>query len=237
MARRFIVDGNVEGIFKIVGDEAHHIVVMRHRVGDVIQVNEKMCKILDMQRDEIFCEVVGEADVRGIPDTKVTLFQALLKSDKMEFVIQKAVELGVSSVVPFCSKNVVVKLDSKDRNKKVERWNKISVEASKQCGRSDIVPVEAVFEFNDVLNVLNEYDLVLLAYENEKESLKKILQENNSVRKVAVIIGAEGGFDEKEVEQITAQGEWVKSVSLGERILRAETASLCLLSILMYECE
>ena len=127
MARRFIVDGNVEGRFVIGGKETRHICVLRHKVGDVIQVNDKLCEIVEMLKDEVVCEVVGEAEVRGVPDTKVTLFQALLKADKMEFVIQKAVELGVSAVVPFVSKNVVVKLDGKDKVKKVERWNKISV--------------------------------------------------------------------------------------------------------------
>jgi len=237
MARRFVIEDNPEGRFLITGEEAHHIVVLRHKVGDVIQVNDKMCRVEEIQRDEIVCEVVGEAEVVGVPDTKVTLFQALLKSDKMEFVIQKAVELGVSSVIPFSSKNVVVKLDGKDKAKKVERWQKISVEASKQCGRSDIVPIGEVLEFREILATLKDYDLVLLAYENETENLKKILQERRLAKKIAIIIGAEGGFDAGEVKQIIGQGENVKSISLGERILRAETASLCLLSILIYECE
>lgn len=237
MARRFVIGENPEGRFLITGEEAHHIAVLRHKVGDVIQVNDKMCRIEELQRDEVRCEVVGEAELRGIPETKITLFQALLKSDKMEFVIQKSVELGVSSIIPFSSKNVVVKLDGKDKVKKVERWQKISVEASKQCGRSDIVSIGEVVEFREMLALLNDYDLVLLAYENETENLKKILKERSEDKKIAIIIGAEGGFDVTEVEQIVGQGEKVKSISLGERILRAETASLCMLSILMYEYE
>jgi len=236
MARRFIIEGNLEGRFTIGEKEARHILVLRHKVGDMIQVNDKMCEIVEIEKDEIICEVVGDAEVRGVPDTKVTLFQALLKADKMEFVIQKAVELGVSSVVPFVSKNVVVKLEAKDRVKKVERWSKISVEASKQCGRSDVVPVSEVLSFEGMLERFSEFDLVLFAYENEREALKATLRSETG-KNIAIVIGAEGGFDEAEAQRIVASGENVKSVSLGERILRAETASLFLLSVLMYECE
>jgi len=237
MARRFIVDGNVEGRFVIGDKEARHIAVLRHNVGDVIQVNDKMCEIVEMQRDEVVCEVIGNAEIMGVPETKVTLFQALLKSDKMEFVIQKAVELGVSEVVPFVSKNVVVKLEGKDKVKKVERWNKISVEASKQCGRSDVVAVTEILSFDEMLKKFSEFDLVLFAYENETVSLKETLTQYTEDKKIAIVIGAEGGFDAAEAERVVTSCENVKSVSLGERILRAETASLFLLSVLMYECE
>jgi len=237
MARRFIIEGNLEGRFTIGEKEARHILVLRHKVGDMIQVNDKMCEIVEIEKDEIICEVVGDAEVRGVPDTKVTLFQALLKADKMEFVIQKAVELGVSSVVPFVSTNVVVKLEAKDRVKKVERWSKISVEASKQCGRSDVVPVSEVLSFEGMLERFSEFDLVLFAYENETVSLKETLTQYTEDKKIAIVIGAEGGFDAAEAERVVTSCENVKSVSLGERILRAETASLFLLSVLMYECE
>ena len=237
MARRFIVEGNVEGRFTIGEKEARHILVLRHKIGDVIQVNEKMCEIVGIEKDEVICDVVGDAEVKGVPETKVTLFQALLKSDKMEFVIQKAVELGVSSIVPFTSKNVVVKLDGKDRVKKIERWNKISVEASKQCGRSDVVDVSKLVSLDEMLRLFDEFDLVLFAYENERELLKETLAEDLAGKMIAIVIGAEGGFDSSEAEKIVESSENVKSVSLGERILRAETASLFLLSVLMYECE
>lgn len=237
MARRFIVEGIVEGRFVIGEKEARHISVLRHKVGDVIQVNDKMCEIVSMAKDEVVCDIVGEAEVRGVPETKVTLFQALLKADKMEFVIQKAVELGVSSIVPFVSKNVVVKLEGKDKAKKVERWNKISVEASKQCGRSDVVAVSEILRFEEMLEKFAEFDLVLFAYENETESLKETLSRYAENKRIAIVIGAEGGFDATEAERVIGAGENVRSVSLGSRILRAETASLFLLSVLMYECE
>ncbi|MBQ7668906.1 MAG: 16S rRNA (uracil(1498)-N(3))-methyltransferase [Clostridia bacterium] len=237
MPRRFItenykINNNMIEIF----DEAKHIQVTRNKIGDTIEINEYICKIVSIDKSSITCEIIGNAEKVGIPKTNITLYQALLKADKMEYVIQKSVELGVSKIVPFISKNVVVKVDEKDANKKVDRWNKIAIEAVKQCGRSDMVGVENVEKFSEMLNSLLSFDRVILAYENEKEPLKRVLREINSNEKIAIVIGSEGGFDIKEVEDILKNKNAV-SVSLGERILRAETASLYLLSILMYELE
>lgn len=235
MARRFIIDKNLDGVkvFEINGEEAKHIFVLRHNVGDIIEVNNKKCEIIDINKQCVKCNVIGNAEEKGIPNVRITLFQALLKSDKMEYVIQKAVELGVSKIVPFCSKNVVVKLDDKDKVKKIERYNKISREASKQCGRSDVVEVCNVKSFSDVLTQIEEYDNSIIAYENEANNLKEFLKGNNNISDIAIIIGAEGGFEIEEVNDLIKKG--CISVSLGERILRAETASLNLISILMYE--
>lgn len=238
MARRFVFGKDVEigEEFEIGGEEARHIMVLRHKVGDSIIVNDKVCEIESMSKQAVSCRAIELAVEKGVPNTKVTLFQALLKSDKMEYVIQKSVELGVYKVCPFVSKNVVVKLDEKDRGRKVERWRKISVEASKQCGRSDMVDVEMICGFNEMLDRLSEFEAVIIAYENETNSLKNVIKDNLNVKNIAIIIGAEGGFEKSEVLEVLKQENAV-SVSLGERILRAETASLNLLSILMYEFE
>lgn len=238
MARRFIINKaiSVGEAFDIFGEEAKHIMVLRHNVGDMLLINDKICEIKSITKQEISCIAIEQAKECGVPDTKITLFQALLKADKMEYVIQKSVELGVYKIEPFISKNVVVKLDEKDKVKKVERWNKISLEASKQCGRSDIVNVEAVNSFSNMIDKLNGFDLVIIAYENETNSLKKIIKGNLEVKNIAIIIGAEGGFKKEEVDEML-KNEASVSVSLGERILRAETASLNLISILMYEFE
>ena len=235
MARRFIIDRNLEDNeqIEIRGEEAKHIFVLRHDVGDIIEINDKKCKIIDINKQSVKCDVIGNAEIKGVPNVKITLFQALLKSDKMEYVIQKAVELGVSRIVPFSSKNVVVKLDEKDKVKKIERFNKISREASKQCGRSDIVEVCNVKSFGDVLKDIDKYKKSIIAYENETNSLKEFLRENQDIDEIAIIIGAEGGFDPEEVKFLIENG--CISISLGDRILRAETASLNLISILMYE--
>lgn len=235
MARRFIIDKRIEKdeVFEIVGEEAKHIFVLRNNIGDIIEVNDKKCEILNISKQAIKCKVIDCAEIKGVPKVKITLFQALLKADKMEYVIQKAVELGVSKVVPFNSKNVVVKLDEKDKIKKVERYNKISKEASKQCGRSDIVEVENVESFNNLLTEIKKYKTCIVAYENETNNLKEFLRKNNEIDEIAIIIGAEGGFDKKEIDMLLENG--CISISLGDRILRAETASLNLISILMYE--
>jgi len=236
MARRFFVDNDIvlEKEFEITGEEAKHIMILRYNVGEEIIINDKICEIKSINKQKIICKPIKQMDEMGIPNLKITLYQALLKSDKMEFVIQKAVELGVSKIVPFTSKNVVVKLDDKDKIKKNERWNKISVEATKQCGRSDIVKVEEVHKFDEIINELNKYEKSFLAYEGETSKLKDAIRENLDIKEIAIVIGAEGGFEEEEVERFINGGKCI-SVSLGDRILRAETASLNLLSILMYE--
>jgi 16S rRNA (uracil1498-N3)-methyltransferase len=237
MARRFVTDDYSisEDIIEIYGEEAKHIEVLRHKVDDVIEVNNRNCKIINIEKNKVTCEIFGEEIKRGIPNVDITLYQALLKSDKMEYVIQKAVELGISQIIPFESKNIVVKLKDNEKNKKIERWNKISKEATKQCGRTDEVPVVSTISFKEMLTSLDDYSAIILAYENEKKPLKEVLKQINH-EKVAIIIGAEGGFDKEEVEKILENKKAV-SVSLGSRILRAETASLNLISILGYEFE
>ena len=150
MARRFIIDKelNDNEQFEIIGEEAKHIFVLRHNVGELIQVNNKICEIVSISKASIVCKVVKDAEVRGIPKVKITLYQAMLKADKMEYVIQKAVELGVKQIVPFFSKNVVVKLDKKDYSKKMQKFSKIVDEACKQCGRTDNVNIGNILTFD-----------------------------------------------------------------------------------------
>lgn len=235
MARRFVTEDYMinDDIIEIYGEEAKHIEVLRHKVNDTIEVNNRNCKIISIEKNKVVCKMFGEEIKRGVPNIDITLYQALLKSDKMEYVIQKSVELGISKIVPFESKNIVVKLKDNDKNKKIDRYNKISKEATKQCGRTDEVEVENVMSFKEMLNSLEDYSAVILAYENEEQPLKDVLKTINT-EKIAIIIGAEGGFDKEEVEKILENKKAV-SVSLGSRILRAETASLNLISILGYE--
>lgn len=235
MARRFVTDDySINGdIIEIYGEEARHIEVLRHKLDDIIEVNNRNCKIINIEKNRITCEMFGNEIKRGLPNVDITLYQALLKSDKMEYVIQKSVELGISKIIPFESKNIVVKLKDNEKDKKTDRWNKISKEATKQCGRTDEVKVENVMNFNQMLKSLEEYSSIILAYENEEQPLKEALKSIDT-QKIAVIIGAEGGFNVEEVEKILENQKAI-SVSLGSRILRAETASLNLISILGYE--
>ncbi len=247
MARRFFVDEEnikLDGEnINVIGNEVHHINVLRHKVGDIIKINEYDVEITDISQNEINGKILGKDIENQLSKYKLTLYQSYIKSDKMEYVVQKAIELGVNNIVPFLSKNCVVKLDEKDKLKKSQRLNKISLEASKQCGRPDIVKVEDVLNISsiDFIDSLNKNDYNILAYEKSNNSLKQamnsILKGSKSTGKmisIGVIIGPEGGFDKSDIDILNKANNMIE-VSLGTNILRAETASLNLLSIINYE--
>jgi len=242
LARRFIVDnqniksnGNEIIIF---GDEVRHIQVLRYNIGDEIHVNSNIYKITHMSRNNITMEYLRQAEIIGIPSTKVTLYIAFLKSDKMEYVVQKAVEIGVSKIVPFFSCNVIVKLDEKDKIKRREKLQKVADEACKQCGRTDTVEITQFINFEQLQENFSNEESVIFAYEASKNSLRNVLNncKRNKLKKIGIVIGPEGGFNSKEAEELKNIKN-VSCVSLGTRILRAETAVVNLLSITLYELE
>ena len=157
----------------------------------------------------------------------------------MELIIQKATEIGVCNIVPLKMKRCVVKFDGKDLFKKIERWNKIAQIAAKQSMRDTITKVENIQTISDLLEGLEELDEVIVAYEKEKSNtLKKELKQipKNKEYKIGIVIGPEGGIDEKEIEELSKSSK-VKFVSLGNRILRTETAGLVMASNIIYELE
>lgn len=241
MSKRFITDNNnimkVDNIIEIVGDEVHHINVLRYKVGDTLYINEYEVMIEKISKDIIIGKIVGNMPQKGEPPVSITLLQSYLKSDKMEYVVQKAVELGAKSILPAISKNTVVKFDGKDKLKKKERLIKIAKEAVEQCGRTDSVFID---DIKDLRNVdFSVYDIVIVCHESSNISLSKTidkLKKSIDIKNVAVVIGPEGGLDENEVKNILSFKNSF-DVSLGERILRAETASFMILSILSYEFE
>lgn len=242
MARRFIVnDEDIKNLsdncFEISGSEVKHIQVLRHNVGDLIVVNKYICRISKMTKNTVILEIEDEAPNRGIPNINLTLYMAMVKNDKMDFIVQKAVELGVKKIVPFLSCNVIVKLDEKSKKKRKEKLQIIANEACKQCGRTDLVEVSDFISFDGMLNNLR--GITLFAYENEKNSLKESI--NNIKDKLAskdvsinCIVGPEGGFTENEYKLLSKSKD-TYTISLGSRILRAETAALNIISIIMYE--
>lgn len=266
MAKKFIVDKNDieicqsenDNIIKIKGSEVKHIQVLRHNISDEIIVNNHLCSIVEIKKDSIILEKIKELPTQGEPSVNVVLFTGLLKGEKMDFVVQKATELGVNKIVPFISRNVVVKLDDKGKIKKQEKYSKITIEACKQCGRSGNVEVENIINLKELDKYINKEDITIFAYEKEKETLFSAIEviknklnevensEKNSQnieiknnlkgKNINVVIGAEGGFDKEEIETIKNNKNLnVSFVSLGNRILRAETAVINLLSIVMYE--
>ena len=156
----------------------------------------------------------------------------------MELIIQKCVELGIKEITPVEMKRCVAKIDDKSKTKKIERWQKIAETAAKQCKRDVIPKVNNVINIKNICNLIQEYDIVLLAYENEekntlKEEINKLKENKIENIKIGVIIGPEGGIDKNEVELLKVSG--AKVITLGKRILRTETVAFILTSILMYE--
>lgn len=228
----------------IKGQDVNHIKnVLRSQIGDDIEIcnsdsqQNYLCNIEKIDRDVINCKIIEKKENIAESNVQVTIFQGLPKSDKMEYIIQKSVELGVYNIVPTEMKRCVVKLTDKDKIKKQERWQKISEVAAKQCGRDIIPKIEEVVNIKNISSRINDYDLFLIAYEKEidnslKNELKKL---ENTKSKIAVLIGPEGGLEENDVLNLKENG--AKVISLGKRILRTETVALNVLSIIMYEIE
>ena len=222
----------------LCGDEARHIKnVLRYKTGDEVLLidgggAETLAEIVSLGDNEVRLALKESRACPADPEVRVTLFQCLPKQGKMELIIQKCVELGVSEIVPAASKRCVVKLDGKDN--KLARWNKVSAEAAKQCGRATVPAVKAPISLDKA--DLSGFALVLIPYENEGETtLKSVLRGREAPASIAVIIGPEGGFEPAEVEDILNKGG--VAVSLGRRILRTETAGMAAVAQIMYELE
>jgi 16S rRNA (uracil1498-N3)-methyltransferase len=240
MARFYVPQPRIQnGMLKIEGDEVKHIrKVLRLRAGDEIVVFDGLGKEL---KGTIVKEGLSSVVIRiqNIFSTKrdspleVTLAQSLLKGEKMDYLIQKATELGVKEIIPFFSSRSVPLLEKSRRLKRHHRWERIGVEASKQCGRGSVPKIGPLQNYSDMLQVASKEDLRLILWERGGIGLKEILERSKERRKVFFIIGPEGGFNQQEIDEAKRVG--FTPVALGRRILRAETASLCFLSILQYE--
>ena len=232
----------------IIGEDVKHIKnVLRKQIGDNLEIcNQEtrktyICEILELKEQEIINNIVEET-YEPKDQIKVDIYQGLPKADKMELIIQKSVELGVNSIIPVEMKRCVVKIDAKLENKKIERWQKIAESAAKQSGRNTIPEVHKITKIEQIVNLKDAYDSIIVCYENEKETtlksqLLKLKEQilNKEKIKIAVVIGPEGGLEEKDVEYLKENGAQI--VTLGNRILRTETVALNILSIIMYELE
>ena len=221
----------------ISGDDAKHIAkVLRMHAGEKLvacdcQGFDYDCVIDSLTDKEVELSVERKYLSETEPSVRVTLYQAMPKSDKMELIIQKAVELGVSAIVPVQTKRCVSRPDAKSMAKKLERYNRIALEAAKQCGRGRIPQVLPMLDFAEAIKAMKEDQRAFLFYENSTSSFRKELEQG--VSSVSIMVGAEGGFEEEEVQK--ALDLDIASLSLGKRILRCETAPLAALSIIMYE--
>ena len=242
MHKFFVEDNQIkDNKIKIINNDYNHIVnVLRMKKEDNILITNKNtletynCKIEQINEREVLCNIISVENKEVEMNVKVDIFQGLPKADKMEYIIQKCVELGVRKIVPVNMKYCIAKI--KDEDKKNIRWNTISEVASKQCKRNLIPKIEKSINMTNLYNEIKNYDLAIVAYENEDNTtIKNVLQENKNVKSIAVIIGPEGGISSDEIESLKNLG--VKIVSLGNRILRTETASIVALSMIVYEFE
>lgn len=231
---------------EILDDDVNHIKnVLRLNVGEEIKICNQdssknyNCKILEISSKKVICEIIEELNNKTEGNVELYIFQGLPKADKMELIIQKGTELGVTEFIPVNMKRCIVKFDKKDEIKKIERWNKISEVAAKQSGRDIIPKVRSLENVSVIENQVKDFDLFLVAYEMEKDNyIKNELKKLKSLKdnyKIAVLIGPEGGLDLLEVEKLKLAG--AKVISLGTRILRTETVALQVSSIIMYELE
>jgi 16S rRNA (uracil1498-N3)-methyltransferase len=237
--RRFFLNGIISETMELTGTDAHHIArVLRMAVGDNVIIadeNERTAKaeITAITDEVVTLSLIEYLEDDSEPTVKVRLAQCLPKSDKMEFIIQKAVELGAHTITPFDSEFCVRRPDADKVRARLPRWNKIATEAAKQCGRSYIPAVTEPLSYPEMLDAAGECQLVLFCYEADgAHSLKTVLTHMGGVSSVAVIVGAEGGFSPKEAAAAAARGFHL--VNLGPRILRCETAPLYALSALSY---
>lgn len=251
MPKFFVNKKQVENeTINIIGGDVNHIKnVLRKKEKEKIEIciigNEEkgidtISEIEKIEENCIKCRILEYKVSETEGKIQVTIFQGLPKSDKMELVIQKSVELGVYEIYPIEMKRCIVKLKEQEANKKIARWQKISEVAAKQSGRNIIPQIKEKVNIKQVCNMVENYDKLIVAYEEEKENslkseLKSIKSKDKENIKIAILVGPEGGIDLAEIEELRKAGAVI--VTLGKRILRTETVALNVLSNIMYELD
>ena len=245
MSNFFIDSGNIDGENAYVtGNDVNHIKnVLRMKESDEIKLSAGdgllyTAVISEFLPDRIVCRIIDCEGGKSELPAKIILFQGLPKKDKMELIIQKAVELGVSEIVPVMMKRTIVKLeDNKKEQKKLERWRTISLTAAKQSGRAIVPEVSDFITFNEAVKKAQSLEYNLIPYENEKgmDKARELIKEVKDKKSIGIFIGPEGGISEDELELAINTG--AKPISLGNRILRTETAGLALVSVIAFEID
>lgn len=233
---RFFMDSIDENNIVLDGDNARHIGrSLRMRTGEAITVccrgTDYDCKIRQITEDSVYLDLEEKHPCYAEPSVEVTLFQAVPKLDKLEFIIQKATELGAARIVPVLTKRCISRPTEKDFNKKLPRLAKIAEEASKQSGRGIIPEISIIVSYKQALDMMKNIDKNIILYEGEGGKPFSDV-DVEGIKTAGILIGSEGGFDFDEVEQAVAVG--AERVWLGKRILRCETAPISALSILMF---
>ena len=241
MARFYVPQPRIEkGLLRIEGDEVRHIrKVLRLKAGDKVVVFNGMATeyegtIVEEGPSAVVIMVQNILSSKSESSLEITLAQSILKSEKMDYLIQKATELGVNQIIPFYSSRTIPFLEESRRLKRYDRWKRIAVEASKQCGRGVVPKIGPIQTFFEMVKTAPQESLRLILWEKEGARLKEVLMGSREKTRVFFVVGPEGGINQEEIEHTRREGFIL--VHLGRRILRSETSSLCLLSILQYEC-
>lgn len=236
-----LINGDVA---KIIGDDVKHIYkVLRISEGEKVTLNncegvEYLGRVKSVSKQEVLIEILEKLELNNESNVNIYLFQGLPKSQKMDLIVQKGTELGVTEFIPTITHRVDVKL--KGEFKKLDRLNRIALEAAKQSKRSIIPKVSEPIEFDEVFEKINSLDLLIVPYENAnnfgiKTLINELRKENNidNIKNIGIFVGPEGGIEEDEIERLKDKGAYI--VTLGKRILRTETAGFVATSLIQYE--
>ena len=246
MQKFFVEENQIENDkINIIGEDVKHISsVLRMQKGEQILIGSKetletyLTEIEQIEKEKVVAKIIEKYDTQTESNVEIDLYQGLPKADKMELIIQKTTEIGVSKVTPVDMVRCIVKLDEKDAKKKIERWQKVAEGAAKQSKRSKIPEIKNKIKIKDLENIISQYDAFIVAYEEEnevtlKQELKKLKEQEKY--KIGILVGPEGGITKEEIEKLTSYN--AKVVTLGKRILRTETAPIVLTSNIIYELE
>lgn len=239
--RRVFLEGEIGEVMEVAGANAHHLQrVMRIKVGEKLLVADGAggsaeAEVADFADGRVQLRLVRLLEDAQESTAAIELFQCLPKGDRMDFIVQKATELGVTRIHPVLSQNVVVRYDDKKARARAERWQKIAAEAAKQCGRTRIPEVMPIAPFRAAMEEQSaeEEVLRLFFYEAEKRRELRTALLNSASRRIFMLVGPEGGFDEAEAQFARAHGFF--AVTLGRRILRVDTATIVALALVQYE--
>lgn len=241
MHRFFISNDRIDnGNIIIIGEDALHISkVLRLRKGDEIEAcdgneNIYLCSILNVDKQTVTCKINSKWISSAEPSVKVHLFQGIPKSTKMDLIVQKCTEIGVSSITPVFTERVITRPDeARDISGRISRWRKISEEAAKQSNRGRIPSIQDPVKLEEALKLMSGYGAAVMPYENEtRKGLKQVMQGKNNINSAAIFIGPEGGFSENEIAAAVKNG--IIPVTLGPRILRTETAGFVSLALILF---
>lgn len=246
MQKFFIETNQIENDkITIIGSDVKHISnVLRMKLGEEIIIGDKetlkkyLVRIEEIKKEEVITKIIKQIDESVESNVKIDLYQGLPKADKMELIIQKTTEIGISNIIPVDMIRCIVKLDEKETKKKTQRWQNVAISAAKQSKRDKIPEIKNKIKLKQIVEKIKEYDYFFIAYEEEtNHMLKQVLKnvENKENYKIGILVGPEGGIESEEVELLKENG--AKVISLGKRILRTETAPIVMISNILYELE